>query len=427
MFNHVITFFCFLTILIPEASQAQLTGDSCFDKRSLKNIVSVLASDSFKGRGNFTPELEKAASYISRLFRKAGLNTLFGSDNYEIPFIVDENSFKSFEELIINDKKINAGEYFFQSAYYIPQPLQLNDFVVIPLTENKEDPIGIINKYIDSINAPILIKIPGKFLSILKSIINKSGKVKTPYHSLLIISEDELLRNVTVRLNPAVRKKMLFNIGGRLAGTRTPDKTIIFSAHYDHMGIVSSAESGDEIYNGANDNASGTAAMLAFMQHYAHEKSNDVSLVFIAFAGEELGLEGSMVLSRYFNKKNTIAVINLEMLGKEDERGTGVLTLTDYEKSTIGRIMKKYCTDIRILPDNHPNEQLALRSDNFPFHLNGIIATTMMCFAANDPTYHTSKDETYTLNFDNMSTLLKGMLPGLNAMISGKEVPVSNN
>ena len=84
------------------------------------------------------------------------------------------------------------------------------------------------------------------------------------------------------------------NVIGALTGMVSPDTSVIFCAHYDHVGVKRSGyKFNDSIYNGANDNASGVALLIELAKYYAALKTNRYTLVFIAFSGEELGLLGS--------------------------------------------------------------------------------------------------------------------------------------
>ncbi len=103
------------------------------------------------------------------------------------------------------------------------------------------------------------------------------------------------------------------------------DRFIIFSAHYDHVGVSNNQfarlhlkkSSKDSIYNGANDNASGVAALLTIAQYFKTIGNNNYSILFIAFSGEEMGLLGSEAFTSSFSlRKNILQVINLEMLGR---------------------------------------------------------------------------------------------------------------
>jgi acetylornithine deacetylase/succinyl-diaminopimelate desuccinylase-like protein len=118
------------------------------------------------------------------------------------------------------------------------------------------------------------------------------------------------------------KKVEIINVMAGLYPTIPNDTIIIFSAHYDHIGQGSDIffntnfTSRDSIFNGADDNATGVAALLELAKYYAAKKNNQYILLFIAFSGEELGMLGSKYLSDHINSKLVKAVINLDMLGR---------------------------------------------------------------------------------------------------------------
>jgi len=106
---------------------------------------------------------------------------------------------------------------------------------------------------------------------------------------------------------------LFYNVIGVLKGKSLPNEYVIISAHYDHLGINQKME-GDNIYNGANDNASGTTAMLALAEYFKKLDNNERSIVFVAFTAEEMGLVGSRYFGKHINPNDIVAGINIEMI-----------------------------------------------------------------------------------------------------------------
>src|SRR3954464_11110743 len=107
----------------------------------------------------------------------------------------------------------------------------------------------------------------------------------------------------------APEKIIGYNVVGVLPGSEKPDESILFSAHYDHLGTLTThpyqsyskrfrKNSTDSIFNGANDNASGTSALISLARYFGFSKSNKRTIILVAFAGEELGLLGSTALAK---------------------------------------------------------------------------------------------------------------------------------
>lgn len=112
---------------------------------------------------------------------------------------------------------------------------------------------------------------------------------------------------------PAARR---VNVVGALRGARTPNRYLVVSAHYDHVGVR-----GGEVYNGANDNASGAAALAVIAAYFAHEPPN-ASMLFVAFDAEEEGMLGSRAFVRAppVPLDAIVANVNLDMIGRDESR-----------------------------------------------------------------------------------------------------------
>lgn len=222
------------------------------------------------------------------------------------------------------------------------------------------------------------------------------------------------------------RKKMYGaeNVIGIISGGSKQDTLIIFSAHYDHLGVLSAQKAlpfrtgfrrvkGDTIFNGANDNATGVAAMLELARVYAQSKP-DYTLMFVAFSGEELGLWGSAAFAAKFDNKVVKLNINLEMLGRplgekpfvtEPEEGSEFRDLLNYHLSSNSSDYPKSFFTI----DPYPEQRLFERSDNISFYKNGIPAYTIMASNPRDEFYHSSADHAATIQFDEMTRIVQAI------------------
>jgi hypothetical protein len=212
---------------------------------------------------------------------------------------------------------------------------------------------------------------------------------------------------------------VLFNVIGVIPGRSKTDEAIIFSAHYDHVG------SADGIYNGANDNASGVAVMLAIMKYYAETKSNERTLIFCAFAGEELGMHGSQEFVSSMDRKTVKAVINLEMLGRTNAVGLNSFMVIGEDRSNLDEIFKKNLegSGYTIEPESNVLKKLDERSDHFPFSQKGVIAHTIMSSDDDDPCYHKPCDEIQTLDIANMSRLVEAIVMATSSIVDGIDTP----
>ena len=167
------------------------------------------------------------------------------------------------------------------------------------------------------------------------------------------------------------------NVIAKITGNRRPDEYIIYTAHWDHFGIGKPDETGDSIYNGAVDNASGTAAMLEIARAFKSLKNKpERTIIFLSVTGEEQGLLGSdyYVHHPIYPVRNTVANINMDgfkVNGKTKDvviDGAGQSDLEDYlKKEAEGQ--GRY-----IAPETHPEAGYYFRSDHFNFAKVGIPA-----------------------------------------------------
>ena len=187
------------------------------------------------------------------------------------------------------------------------------------------------------------------------------------------------LKGVTLSADYAVDSKVItsHNVVGRVEGRKRPDETVIYTAHWDHLGVGLPDAKGDRIYNGAVDNATGTAALLALGRAFAHAKPRpDRSLVFLAVTAEEKGLLGSEYYASrpLYPLATTVGVINMDALNPQGPAhdftisGSAKLELLDGLIATAKR------WDLRYTPDSKPEAGYFFRSDHFPFAKRGVPA-----------------------------------------------------
>ena len=182
--------------------------------------------------------------------------------------------------------------------------------------------------------------------------------------------------NLSTTLHNTITRKTSKNVVAVLPGTTRPKDYIIYSAHWDHLGI-GPAIAGDSIYNGALDNASGCAGLLAIANGFMQTKEKPArSIVFLAVTGEEQGLLGSNYYAQHplFPVANTVANINMdELLAFGPMRdvtitGYGQSELDDYAR-TAAKEQNRY-----VIPYQHPETGSFYRSDHFSFAKVGIPA-----------------------------------------------------
>lgn len=231
------------------------------------------------------------------------------------------------------------------------------------------------------------------------------------------------------------------NVMGALKGRSKPGQVIIFSAHYDHIGTISTdpypgmggrayVEPGDTIYNGANDDASGVSAVLALANYFAEQGDNERTLLFIAFAGEEQVMLGSGYLASLMEADSIVAMINIEMIGRGNQGAVNPY-ITGKQYSDLQKILNKnlHVADPKkygrsFFKDDLTAEQgLFMRSDNYPFALKKVPAHTIMVTSPYDEYYHNLNDEADMLDYKLMSRVVTAIALSVKGLVNGTDTP----
>jgi Zn-dependent M28 family amino/carboxypeptidase len=204
------------------------------------------------------------------------------------------------------------------------------------------------------------------------------------------------------------RSKATWNAIGVLRGSQ-PGEAIMLSAHLDHLGVNESL-TGDKIFNGADDDASGSVAVLELARVLAAGKRPRRTIYFVCFGSEERGGYGS----RYFIAHSPVplpeivANLTFEMLGRPDEKvPAGKLWLTGYERSTLGPELARQ--GAALVADPHPEQNFFRRSDNYPLALRGVIAHTVSSFGLHTD-YHRPSDDISKIDFPFMTRSLNSLV-----------------
>ena len=207
-------------------------------------------------------------------------------------------------------------------------------------------------------------------------------------------------------------EKPAYNIVGFVEGTDPVLKNefIIIGAHYDHIGIRSPVN-GDDIANGANDNAAGTTTVLELARYFGNTKMNKRSLIFILFSAEEKGLLGSKHLANKLKGQNfnLYTMLNFEMVGVPLVDKDYLVYASGYERSNLAEVCNNHAKEklVGFLP-TAKEFNLFMRSDNYPFHVEfEVPSQTFSTFDfTNFDHYHKVSDEASLMDYEHMASLV---------------------
>jgi hypothetical protein len=219
----------------------------------------------------------------------------------------------------------------------------------------------------------------------------------------------------------------LYNVVGKIEGDI--DSFYALGAHFDHIGR--DEQGPDFIFNGADDNASGVAAMIGVAAYFCRERPQK-SMLFMAFNAEEVGLVGSTQLAEHqlpdSMLKKILVLFNLEMVGTIAASGKTTLFITGENQSNLMETMNYHAqSGLKIVKDPYPQLGLFFRSDNVAFFEKGIVAHSFStCDMDNTDHYHQKHDDWHVINYDNLNRLTFGLSKTLEHMMKSKSVNLSN-
>jgi hypothetical protein len=423
---------------------------------SLRGDLSFLASDLLEGRDSPSRGLDIAAEYIAAQFRIAGLEPGVRGDYFQNARMVTvEPSYANFEvRLSIGGREIsirpNDAVLRLNNALDVKEaPLLKLDLADAELVENLTASQVEGKVVITEFNPKLLprLRAANRILRTAKPaltiLVDQKGVTtrQEPGHRLedadeastatsprVTLTGEDAARfyaalksgtknaSITAHIDAPIRKQVtLRNVIGILRGSDPAlrDTCVMLTAHYDHLGVRpagSDTGSGDRIYNGANDDGSGTVSVIEAARALAALKQRPKrSILFMTFFGEEEGLLGSQYYAHHpiWPLEKTIAELNLEQLGRTDStEGPQIAnaTLTGFDYSGLTSYVQRAgaSTGIRIYKHARNSDAYFGASDNLSLAEVGVPAETL-AVAFDFPDYHALGDEWQKIDYDNMA------------------------
>ncbi|MFO0952400.1 MAG: M28 family peptidase [Isosphaeraceae bacterium] len=454
---------------------------------SLRGHLSFLASDLLEGRDTPSRGLDVAAEYIAAQFRRAGLEPA-GDDGYFQTAVwkITEPDAPSFTltlkagETTLNVPKERVSLRWAGPIDVPPAGLVKVDVkdeggleklgknppagkaLVVEFAEPK-DPSDMEARRTASLQRmALLVKLramkPALILAVGRQASEATGltgsmlidpdrpgsagfrgsvlgpPVVTVHDPKAVALLDKLPEGATVEAHmgePVTRPVKLRNVAGLLRGSdpKLKDTYVLVTAHYDHIG-VGSAVGGDSIYNGANDDGSGTVSVVEVASALGSLKQRPArSILFLTFFGEEKGLLGSRHYGRHplVPVFKTVADVNLEQVGRTDSSEgpqVNAASMTGFDFSEVGTIFQAAGEAEGVKVFKHPRNSDAFfgRSDNQALADLGVPAHTL-CVAYVYPDYHGAADHWDKVDYANMARIDRVVARALLAIASNPEPP----
>ncbi len=410
-------------LLIPFLSQCQKPYE--ITQENTARILKTLSADDMKGRQTFSPDIEKAAAFIESEFSSIGIAPLEGLQSFRQSFnvysiSVEESSFR------LNGKTVKPENYIIVSD---SKSFSWNKDDVTVVSVNKGDNLRQKFSEYSSSKEPLLVLIDAEhktMFSRYQAFYSRAARKIELGNAANVVF---LLSNSSVKsLELSVTNKIdtleIANIAGKIEG-KLKDEYVVFSGHYDHIGIRPAVE-GDSIANGANDDASGVTAVIELARHFKSLKQPERTLLFVAFTGEEVGGYGSKYFSKQLNPDEIMAMFNIEMIGKPAVDGPNTAWITGFERSSFGELLQKSTEGsiYTFYPDPYPQQNLFYRSDNATLARLGVPAHSISTTPIDvDPDYHKVSDEFSTIDIPHMTNTIKAIAKAAEGIVSGKDTP----
>ena len=450
----IIVYVSFLLIAAPLPASAQrrrAAPPQPIRERDIRAQLGFLASDAMQGRGSGTNYERLAAEYIGSQFRQFGLEPAgdadsSGNKDFVQRVVLESTRFTAPPSLTAtagsNKQTWQFGQDFllsFLRATKITGDLQVIEpsgtpakgavvvYTSLDGADNQKRQAAVVKARDAGAAAVALIEsennrrtreagnarlpgLPGRF----------SGDESEPAFAVIGLRK-EALDALTALGNgakvefsgptQAADTRTTWNAVGVLRGSdpRLASEVIMLSAHLYHV-CVNESLTGDKIFNGADDDASGCIAVLELARVFASGRRPRRTIYFICFGSEEAGGHGA----RYFISNSPVpltqivADLNFEMLGRPDPKiAPGTLWLTGYERSTLGPTLAKQ--GAALVADPHPDQNFFQRSDNYTLALRGVVAHTISSFGLHSD-YHRPSDEISKIDFPFMTRSLNSLV-----------------
>ncbi len=413
-------------LLLSLSSFAQKIEDLITEKE-VARIEKILSSDEMEGRRTFSKGIDKAAAFIADEFKKTGLKTWNNSGSYLQQFAMVRPKFISVNASI-DGISVDSRDVIVVTCQ--PEIKVTEQSGYEKITIGKGANLVTEARKLMAANKNYFVLVDTSHARSMSSLTRmKSNLFKTDKSLIFMLAATDP-KTYVVESKHEITEMPLANVVGVLPGKSKKNEYVIFSGHYDHLGIMGKDRNGnvqtDSIFNGANDDAAGTTAMMVLAQYFKAINNNERTLVFVAFTAEEVGGYGSTYFSRQFNPDQVMAMFNIEMIGTESKWGTNTAYITGFDKTDMGKILQDNLvgTDFTFHPDPYPSQNLFYRSDNATLARLGVPAHTI-CTAKMDqePHYHKASDEFSTLDINNMTRIIRAIALSSKGIVSGKDTP----
>lgn len=417
-------------------------AQSTITERSVAAHEAFLVSDALQGRGSATRDEAIAAAYVASQFQAYGLAPAPGMDGYLQKAIVIREQLAGPASLTIGGAAVPAPTVLLSSGRSVSGPLtvvtdadpaKLPNAPVLLVTAKNADPMAL---YRALSGKPVQLLIARESEGSRKLLGGLGGKPRLPAYleglppsaraTVLVLPDvavDALAgqTGAPVVLTVATTKERAgtTNAIGYLKGRDPAAGTLLFTAHLDHLGV----QPDGTIMPGANDDASGTTAVLELAEALATGNPPRRSILFVCYGSEEIGGYGSTYFGEHppVPLDQIVANVEFEMIGSQDPKlPANTLMMTGFERSNLGPALRAH--GALVTSDPYPEQNFFQRSDNYSLALKGVVAHTVSGWAV-VPTYHQPTDTAANLNIPFMTNAIRSLVAPVEWLANSNFVP----
>lgn len=449
-----------LLLLVALACSAQSSNQAATGicAACIRHNLEYLAGPVLRGRGSGTVDEYHAAEYIARQLKRYGLAPAAANRSYIQTATLKTRNVTTAPVLTFMTAggRSLAWKHGDQLAVFrfsepnISAPLQKLDLsdpnvsprsvkpgaaVLLKLKDGvaAEGIENIITAYMGSKAALVMLPEPGGGEGIFQQVAGrlprperKIGQGPSGPDGLMLKTEEAkqlwaLDEDATIKLRAAVtpwRVSHTWNVLAQIEGNKQAHQIILLSAHLDHLGVKNG-----RIYPGADDDASGTVAVMELARALAKQPQPERTLVFALWGSEEAGLVGAryFLQNPTFQLKEIVANLEFEMIARADPKvEPGQLWLTGWERTNLGPALAEH--GAHLVGDPRPEQSFFTRSDNFALAKDGIIAQTVSSFGLHKD-YHQPTDSLGKVDWQHLDSAIESMIAPVHWLANSNFTP----
>jgi hypothetical protein len=427
-----------LATLVAAPALSRDRTPASIDPKMVLADETLLAGPGLRGRGSATPDEAIAAGYVASLFRDAGLRRAPGMDSYLQTAPVVRRAIAGEAKLTVGGVPVPGVSVLMTGGGIVggnvavladpTGPIPATDVLVYTGPADKLMQLRRAARGKTKLLLAAESDVTRRYLGTIggKPQIRTTLEGSPGWSSLALatVPADTLAKiaagnEVVLDVPVATEKGVTTNAIGYLPGTDPKAGVILLSAHLDHLGVRPDGV----VMPGANDDASGTVAVIELARAFATKGPQKRGILFVAYGSEEIGGLGSTWFGEHppVPLSNLVANIEFEMIGAQDPKlPKGALMMTGSERSNLFDMMKSQ--GALIASDPYPDQHFFERSDNYSLALKGIVAHTFSGWAV-VPTYHQPTDTVENLDIKYMTNAIQSLIAPVGLLAAGDFKP----